>query len=126
MSYDYYMFRKPRWYPRWIGRARALIGKSGIIATDEEIKRALEPLFPQLIWDKIDLKINVNVVPRRETVIVAGPAPEFQIDAAPNGDVTSFVMRRAERREIRIVERALGVVAMDMQGDGVFGMLFRG
>lgn len=126
MSYDYYMFRKPRWCPRWIGRARALMGTSGVIGTDEAIKEKLSALFPHLVWKTTEVKINVSTNPRKNTVIFAHPAPEFQIDAAPNGETTSFVMSRAERREIRLVERELGVVALDMQSNGILGMLFRG
>lgn len=126
MSYDYYLWKKPPLCPKWIGRIRAMLGRSGTIGHDAAIQEQLAALFPQLRWETVELKVRLPGPPRKATLLCAGPAPEFRLDAAPDGQVTSFVMSRAERAEVRRVEKKLGVVAMDMQAEGFLGMIFRG
>jgi hypothetical protein len=52
-----------------------------------------------------------------------GP-PELQVFSGSDGCVRQLFAGRIEPREIRLIERRLRVVSINMQADGFLGMLF--
>ena len=125
MSYDYLMFKKPVLLPKWIGRARALLGTHDSIGTVEELKKTLSELVPHISWREQKITgVRMPIPIKDDAAWFSGPHPEFQISAGLDGSVTNFNMARAEPNEIRLVEKKLGVVAVDLQRDGILGMIF--
>lgn len=125
MSYDYLMFKKPAWAPRWLGRARALLGSHDPIGSVDAVRKVLDELFPQLAWTEQKLTGMPLPRPVKDGMVwCGGPHPQFQVGTDLDGTVRNFSMARAEAREIRLVEKKLGVVAVDLQRDGILGTVF--
>ena len=49
-----------------------------------------------------------------------GPHPVFQFTIEPDGQVTSFMGSRLERRQMLMLARSMGLIALELQGDIVF------
>jgi hypothetical protein len=134
MSYDYLMFHRPGFLPQWIKRLQAVTSrKMGSLGTPEELMKRINELFPATRWeknDRADLKallsqIKGGGVDPNAPVWFGGMAPTFQLSADVDGNVKSMTVSRVERSEIRLLCRRLGLIYLDLQADGLLGMLFR-
>jgi hypothetical protein len=134
MSYDYLMFHRPGPWPQWVKRLQVFFtGDLGSLGTPEELMRRIDELFPQTRWRKMDRSQMRVVMPGQKRsgfdpeapVWFGGSGPEFQLVADVDGKVKSLSVSRAERREIRLLCRKLGLVYLDLQAEGLVGMLFR-
>jgi hypothetical protein len=134
MSYDYMMFHGPGPWPQWIKRiALFKKGAFGAMGTPEELMGRIGELFPSISWNKhedagtraVFAVLKGGAVDPNAPVWFGGSAPEFQLSADIDGQVKSMQVSRAEPREIRLLCKRLGLVYLDLQSDGLFGMLFR-
>jgi len=134
VSYDYLMFHAPGLRPQWVKRIGMFTsGQMGSLGTPEELMEKISELFPKTRWHKMprgkDRRVPVlvnggGIDPNAPTWFGEG-GPEFQLSADVDGRVKSMMVSRAERREVRLLCRRLGLAYVDLQADGLFGMLFR-
>jgi len=97
------------------------------------LQKRINELFPATRWeknDRADLKallsqIKGGGVDPNAPVWFGGMAPTFQLSADVDGNVKSMTVSRVERSEIRLLCRRLGLIYLDLQADGLLGMLFR-
>jgi len=97
------------------------------------LQKRINELFPATRWeknDRADLKallsqIKGGGVDPNAPVWFGGMAPTFQLSADVDGNVKSMTISRVERSEIRLLCRRLGLIYLDLQADGLLGMLFR-
>lgn len=81
------------------------------IGASDTVRAGIGRIFAQLDW--------------RESDTVPGAwfgtgGPVFQFTAEPDGLVTSFMGSRLERPQMLQLVRAMGLIALDLQGDVVF------
>ena len=134
MSYDYLMFHRAGPWPQWVKRIAVIAsGEMGSMGTPEELMGRVGGLFPQVTWRKMqraEMKAMLGAIKGAKVdpdapVWFGGGGPEFQLSADVDGQVKSMTVSRAEPKEIRLLCRRLGLVYMDLQAEGILGMLFR-
>jgi hypothetical protein len=103
MSYDYLLFRPE---PGADPQAAADDGLFVPLGATDEVVRLIAKLLPAVQWKNSRLMPNVRT---------GGPAPEFLVNAEPDGQVRSFTMSRATEREVVALAGALGLEVLDMQ-----------
>lgn len=128
------LFHKPGPWPQWVKRlALFSAGEFGPMGSPEELMGRISSLFPDLAWRKLEnakLKAAMRLVKGGgvdpdAAVWFGGAAPEFQLSADVDGQVKSVQVSRAHPREVRLLCRKLGLVYLDLQAEGLLGMLFR-
>lgn len=134
MSYDYLMFHRPPWHPRWLARVKMFTSRDGWrgMGTPEELMKRISAIFPGTSWRKTDLSgvralqmvaIKGSIDPNAPSWSGLG-GPEFSWSADVDGQVKHMQASRIEPREVRLLERRLGMVSLDLQRDGFLGMIF--
>ncbi|NJO12264.1 MAG: hypothetical protein HC872_00985 [Gammaproteobacteria bacterium] len=93
----------------------------------------ISELFPATRWPKIPagkhkgfapIEGGGGIDPNAPTWFGKGE-PEFQLSADIDGNFKNMMVSRAERHEIRLRCRRLGLVCLDIQANSLLGMLFR-
>ncbi|MGU7769917.1 hypothetical protein ACV229_07020 [Burkholderia sp. MR1-5-21] len=110
MNVDYLFFRKPEKSGPYslddLGDVAPPIGASAAV------RDGITRVFEQIDW--------------QESADVPGAwfgtgGPVFQFTADPDGRVTSFMGSRLERRAMLLLTREMGLIALDLQRDVVYG-----
>jgi len=128
------MMRSPGIWPQWIKRISLFFSKnsSGSMGTPSELMEQISALFPSVRWEKVERaeirsmlgRIKGAQVDPNAPVWFGRGGPEFQLSADTDGHVKSMTVSRAEPHEVHTLHRRLGLVYLDLQADGVLGMLF--
>lgn len=112
MSYDYLVCRAPRGSsPELAFEELEPVDPIGEL---EEIKAAISGVFPSVRWSEHASHLGNAWFGR-------GGPPEFQITIQPGMPITNFMMSRASLEEVRMILRAMDLVAMDLQQAIVIG-----
>ncbi|UEP30393.1 MULTISPECIES: hypothetical protein [unclassified Burkholderia] len=110
MNVDYLFYRRPDKPGPYslddLGEITPPIGPSDVV------RAGITRVFDQLDW--------------HESPDVPGAwfgtgGPSFQFTAEPDGCVTSFMGSRLERRSVLQLTREMGLIALDLQRDIVYG-----
>lgn len=125
MSADILFVRKPAWAPKWVARLRGVLGKHDPLGTGDSVKATISELFPQTRWREEQAPLPLPGPAGSSVPWFGSGPPEFQLFAAPDGTVTVLFASRIAVHEIRMLERKLKAVAINMQGESVLGFIFR-
>jgi hypothetical protein len=123
------MFKRPPWKPKWLARVNILFrGQLLPMGTVGDVRRELDRLFPNLRWEQPDVQRLVPSLPSLHSL--QGPvwfgfgSIEVQLSADESGQVTNFQLSRAGPAEMRKLEKAMGLVAFDLQRESMLGIIF--
>lgn len=102
------------------------------MGTPEELMKRISAIFPKTRWQQSDLSGQraIQMIAAQGLMDPNAPnwsglgGPEFSLAADVDGQVKHLQASHIERREVRLLERRLGMVSLDLQRDSVLGMLF--
>ena len=124
MSADFLFVKRTPLLPKWLARLRGILGNSGVIGSTESLKAELSELFQHTRWRAETVPIPLpGDAAGSDPWFSSGP-PELQFFAENDGSVRLLFASRIELKEIRLLEKKLRVVAINMQADGFREMLF--
>lgn len=129
MSYDYLMFKRSAWKPKWLTRVNILFrGQLLPMGTTGDVRGELDRVFPNLRWEQTDVQRLVpslpSLHPLQGPVWFGAGSIEVQLSADESGQVTNFQLSRAGPAEVRKLEKAMRLVAFDLQRESMLGIIF--
>ena len=111
MSYDYLICRLPEGTSA--NPAFEEVEPTTPIGSLVHVKDVIASIFPSVQWKERKLP------PVGHVVVGLGGPPEFQFSPGADGLVANIMMSRASAEEVRLLLRAIGCVALDLQAETV-------
>jgi hypothetical protein len=116
MSYDYMLVKRISGAD-FDFEAFAESAVSESIGSIESVQAAISKIFPSVQWANAGFFESDSVF----TVGSVNGEPEFFLSVEPDGQVHMITMSRAERSEVELAARELGLTVLDEQSMEMFG-----
>lgn len=115
MSYDYLLVKKTDSKNMQTFMENAV---SQGIGTIEDVQTAISRLFPSVQWGPLS---GFDSEESEFVITAINGLPEFWLSVEPDGQVHMITMSRAERDEVELAAKELGLTVLDEQTMEMFG-----